>query len=55
MQSTLPPPFWILEKVLYITYDFTKIAVMYIALCQNLKFFLVDLRLKTFETELKRI
>ena len=27
----------------------------YFALCQNLKLFLVDLRLKTLETKLKRI
>ena len=26
-----------------------------VALCQNFKFFLVDIRLKTLETELKRI
>ena len=33
----------------------SKTAANYFALCQNLKLFLVDVRLKTLETGLKRI
>ena len=33
----------------------SKMATIYVAMCQNLKIFLVDLHLKTLATELKQI